>query len=218
MIIDSGAYPSPLGYGGFPKSVCTSVNECMCHGIPDSRQLQVSLLCMIGDVCAPLSHFMNFEDIHLYAGRRYNKHWCDGLLKCKLLLLLLRFDIYIHTHICACLCVCISHFTYRLTMLMEVKIYIIESRKGWPSWWSKRTRCQSTVVQIPLPTFFLVALGYLVLFASYFTWFIRASRVVGSFSSQKGKNIYLYIIGEPRFCFFIIFDLYSLPGLSWRYI
>ncbi|KAJ0634204.1 putative methionyl aminopeptidase [Helianthus annuus] len=40
MIIDNGAYPSPLGYGGFPKSVCTSVNECMCHGIPDSRQLQ----------------------------------------------------------------------------------------------------------------------------------------------------------------------------------
>ncbi|KAH9707531.1 methionine aminopeptidase 1B [Citrus sinensis] len=40
MIIEAGAYPSPLGYGGFPKSVCTSVNECMCHGIPDSRQLQ----------------------------------------------------------------------------------------------------------------------------------------------------------------------------------
>ncbi|KAL9423425.1 hypothetical protein AB3S75_035501 [Citrus x aurantiifolia] len=40
MIIEAGAYPSPLGYGGFPKSVCTSVNECMCHGIPDSRRLQ----------------------------------------------------------------------------------------------------------------------------------------------------------------------------------
>ncbi|CAA7049822.1 unnamed protein product [Microthlaspi erraticum] len=40
MVIESGAYPSPLGYGGFPKSVCTSVNECMFHGIPDSRQLQ----------------------------------------------------------------------------------------------------------------------------------------------------------------------------------
>ncbi|KAG0449049.1 hypothetical protein HPP92_027507 [Vanilla planifolia] len=40
MIIDNGAYPSPLGYGGFPKSVCTSVNECICHGIPDSRQLK----------------------------------------------------------------------------------------------------------------------------------------------------------------------------------
>ncbi|XP_024399780.1 methionine aminopeptidase 1D, chloroplastic/mitochondrial isoform X2 [Physcomitrium patens] len=40
MIIDAGAYPSPLGYGGFPKSVCTSVNECICHGIPDSRPLE----------------------------------------------------------------------------------------------------------------------------------------------------------------------------------
>ncbi|EPS61516.1 methionine aminopeptidase, partial [Genlisea aurea] len=40
MIIESGAYPSPLCYGGFPKSVCTSVNECICHGIPDSRPLE----------------------------------------------------------------------------------------------------------------------------------------------------------------------------------
>ena len=39
MIIEAGAYPSPLNYGGFPKSVCTSVNECICHGIPDSRPL-----------------------------------------------------------------------------------------------------------------------------------------------------------------------------------
>eukprot|EP00879_Flechtneria_rotunda_P027059 GHRR01028920.1.p2 GENE.GHRR01028920.1~~GHRR01028920.1.p2 ORF type:complete len:106 (-),score=22.22 GHRR01028920.1:411-728(-) len=37
MIIQNGAYPSPLNYGKFPKSVCTSVNEVMCHGIPDSR-------------------------------------------------------------------------------------------------------------------------------------------------------------------------------------
>jgi methionyl aminopeptidase len=34
-----GAYPSPLNYRGFPKSVCTSVNEIICHGIPDSRPL-----------------------------------------------------------------------------------------------------------------------------------------------------------------------------------
>jgi len=40
MIVDAGAYPSPLNYGGFPKSVCTSVNECICHGIPDSRPLE----------------------------------------------------------------------------------------------------------------------------------------------------------------------------------
>uniref|UniRef100_H3D0J3 Methionine aminopeptidase n=1 Tax=Tetraodon nigroviridis TaxID=99883 RepID=H3D0J3_TETNG len=39
-IIDHNAYPSPLRYGGFPKSVCTSVNNVVCHGIPDSRPLQ----------------------------------------------------------------------------------------------------------------------------------------------------------------------------------
>ena len=37
--LDGGAYPSPLNYRGFPKSVCTSVNEVICHGIPDSRAL-----------------------------------------------------------------------------------------------------------------------------------------------------------------------------------
>ncbi|GLJ39728.1 hypothetical protein SUGI_0812090 [Cryptomeria japonica] len=40
MTIGAGAYPSPLDYGGFLKSVCTSVNECICHGIPDSRPLE----------------------------------------------------------------------------------------------------------------------------------------------------------------------------------
>jgi methionyl aminopeptidase len=37
--IARGAYPSPLNYRGFPKSVCTSVNEVICHGIPDDRPL-----------------------------------------------------------------------------------------------------------------------------------------------------------------------------------
>jgi methionyl aminopeptidase len=37
--VTRGAYPSPLGYKGFPKSVCTSVNEVICHGIPDDRAL-----------------------------------------------------------------------------------------------------------------------------------------------------------------------------------
>ena len=35
-----GAYPSPLNYHGFPKSCCTSVNEIICHGIPDDRKLE----------------------------------------------------------------------------------------------------------------------------------------------------------------------------------
>jgi len=40
LCIERGAYPSPLNYNGYPKSVCTSVNEIICHGIPDSRPLQ----------------------------------------------------------------------------------------------------------------------------------------------------------------------------------
>jgi methionyl aminopeptidase len=39
-ILKHGAYPSPLNYCGFPKSICTSVNEVVCHGIPDSRVLK----------------------------------------------------------------------------------------------------------------------------------------------------------------------------------
>ncbi len=39
FLIAHGAYPSTLGYKGFPKSLCTSVNEVICHGIPDSRPL-----------------------------------------------------------------------------------------------------------------------------------------------------------------------------------
>ena len=37
--IRRGGYPSPLNYNGFPKSLCTSVNEVICHGIPDSSLL-----------------------------------------------------------------------------------------------------------------------------------------------------------------------------------
>jgi len=38
--IEYGAYPSPFNYYNFPKSVCTSVNEVICHGIPDHRKLE----------------------------------------------------------------------------------------------------------------------------------------------------------------------------------
>jgi len=37
--VEADAYPSPLNYRGFPKSVCISVNEVICHGIPDNRPL-----------------------------------------------------------------------------------------------------------------------------------------------------------------------------------
>ena len=40
FLCDHGAYPSTLGYRGFPKSLCSSVNEVICHGIPDSRVVE----------------------------------------------------------------------------------------------------------------------------------------------------------------------------------
>lgn len=40
FVVGHGAYPSTLGYRGFPKSLCTSLNEVICHGIPDSTALQ----------------------------------------------------------------------------------------------------------------------------------------------------------------------------------
>jgi methionyl aminopeptidase len=40
FLIDNDAYPSTLGYRRFPKSLCTSVNEVICHGIPDGREIQ----------------------------------------------------------------------------------------------------------------------------------------------------------------------------------
>src|SRR5687768_11351616 len=38
FLLDHHAYPSTLGYRGFPKSCCTSLNEVICHGIPDTTR------------------------------------------------------------------------------------------------------------------------------------------------------------------------------------
>jgi methionyl aminopeptidase len=51
FLLDHGAYPSTLGYKGFPKSLCTSVNEVICHGIPDSTRLEDGDICNV-DVTA----------------------------------------------------------------------------------------------------------------------------------------------------------------------
>lgn len=39
-IVAHDAYPAPLNYNGFPKSICTSVNHCVCHGIPNEKPLK----------------------------------------------------------------------------------------------------------------------------------------------------------------------------------
>jgi len=46
-LCDHGAYPSTLGYRGFPKSLCSSLNEVICHGIPDSTELREGDICNI---------------------------------------------------------------------------------------------------------------------------------------------------------------------------
>jgi len=56
LCIERNSYPSPLNYSNYPKSVCTSVNEVICHGIPDSRVLldgdiiNLDVTCYIGGV------------------------------------------------------------------------------------------------------------------------------------------------------------------------
>lgn len=56
FLIENGAYPSTLGYRGFPKSCCTSVNEIICHGIPDDLEIQEGDIVNI-DVTAYLDGF-----------------------------------------------------------------------------------------------------------------------------------------------------------------
>ncbi|KAF7363416.1 Methionine aminopeptidase [Mycena sanguinolenta] len=51
--IERNAYPSPLNYRNFPKSVCTSVNEVICHGIPDQRRLREGDIINLGKFPLP---------------------------------------------------------------------------------------------------------------------------------------------------------------------
>jgi methionyl aminopeptidase len=83
FLLDHGAYPSTLGYKGFPKSLCTSVNEVICHGIPDSTVLRDGDICNIditayvvldgigvhGDTNAPFEAGDVDEEVHLLVER-----------------------------------------------------------------------------------------------------------------------------------------------------
>jgi len=79
-----GAYPSPLNFRGFPKSVCTSVNEVVCHGIPDDTVLRdgdivnVDVTCYIGGVHGDLSETFAVGTVDT-AGRRLVKATHDAL-------------------------------------------------------------------------------------------------------------------------------------------
>jgi methionyl aminopeptidase len=74
FLIARGAYPSTLGYKGYRKSLCTSVNEVICHGIPDDRPLadgdivKVDVTAFVdgvhGDTCATFFAGTPTPDVH----------------------------------------------------------------------------------------------------------------------------------------------------------
>ncbi|MBE8163500.1 MAG: type I methionyl aminopeptidase [Bdellovibrionaceae bacterium] len=49
--LSKGAIPAPLNYHGFPKSICTSVNDCICHGVPDDSALKEGDIVNIDVTC-----------------------------------------------------------------------------------------------------------------------------------------------------------------------
>ncbi|KAG8226286.1 hypothetical protein J437_LFUL002725 [Ladona fulva] len=59
--IERECYPSPLNYYEFPRSCCTSVNEVICHGIPDLRPLQDGDICN-GEMVPVVFHFPDKTD------------------------------------------------------------------------------------------------------------------------------------------------------------
>ncbi|WP_026430552.1 type I methionyl aminopeptidase [Schaalia georgiae] len=82
FLIAHGAYPSCLGYMGFPKSLCTSINEVICHGIPDDRPLREGDIVNVditaykdgvhGDTCAMFEVGAVDEESHLLIERTRN--------------------------------------------------------------------------------------------------------------------------------------------------
>jgi methionyl aminopeptidase len=81
FLLDHGAYPSTLGYKGFPKSLCSSVNEVVCHGIPDDLPLQDGDVVKIditayldgvhGDTCATFFAGEPDEQVRLLSERTH---------------------------------------------------------------------------------------------------------------------------------------------------
>ncbi len=67
FLCDHGAYPSTLGYRGFPKSLCSSVNEVICHGIPDDRPVEDGDLVNI-DITAYLDGVHGDTNATFFAG------------------------------------------------------------------------------------------------------------------------------------------------------
>jgi methionyl aminopeptidase len=66
--LQRGAYPAPLNYRGFPKSVCTSVNDVVCHGIPGPRVLEPGDIINV-DVTTIIGGFHGDTSATFYVGK-----------------------------------------------------------------------------------------------------------------------------------------------------
>lgn len=69
FITEHGAYPSPLNYRGFPKSVCTSVNDVICHGIPSKDVILKEGDIVNVDVTATLDGYFGDTSKTFYVGQ-----------------------------------------------------------------------------------------------------------------------------------------------------
>nr|WP_293246661.1 type I methionyl aminopeptidase [Nannocystis sp.] len=67
-IVKHGAYPSPLNYKGFPKSICTSVNEVICHGIPGNRALKAGDIINLDITTTLDGYFGDCSDMFVVGG------------------------------------------------------------------------------------------------------------------------------------------------------
>ena len=79
MIIQNKAIPAPLNYKGFPKSICTSVNEVVCHGIPSSKQILKEGDIINVDVTVILDGWHG-DTSRMYALGKISK-WANTLIK-----------------------------------------------------------------------------------------------------------------------------------------
>ena len=75
FIIKQDIYPSPFNYRGFPKSLCSSINEVMCHGIPDDRELMegdivnLDVSCYVNGFHGDTSRTFNVGNVSENAGK-----------------------------------------------------------------------------------------------------------------------------------------------------
>ncbi len=81
--VKNGAYPSPLNYHGFPKSVCTSVNNVVCHGIP-GRQILMEGDIINVDVTCTLAGYYGDTSKTIFVGKSSDKakHLVDVTYRC----------------------------------------------------------------------------------------------------------------------------------------